>query len=708
MSARRVSASGGDAEETDKTTIGLFRLPTFRPSTSATDSIFKAPGILWSRVSDPGTARPLTAGLELEIDRIKSVRDPSLHRDLLGNDVNSVDFGRQLQRMYIQFMRQDLAREYMATSNTLSGWNRVDGQESLLNTLILKPSGKLVLNEENSYGPNPANPGGPNDWPDRVGLRVNIKRGQSESTFAYDLSQLTPSFEKTYAASKLVAEERNWRLNDGVQYAYEWSVHRAPLMDPPDKPAVKPSVYTPDEFWCDELHTQIHLPGGVYTSKQAAALETIYSCVAARIGSGVPVVGMGHHLFRNASGGGGQAWHLSSVRVVPSSNLWDVLSTTQYHIGISEREGIRSDDLKELMAMRIASYVECLSNMSKIGMLHLDVTGLNLFQGTAWGSAALHGGRAIKGAGNTLIRDFKPLNVLFVRLSEDTCSIIMNVILLLDFYARDPGRSIGFLDTMASVLVTKLGQLLTTATGTDENFFKMMEEAWSMSYADARTFKEESALQPPSPLRLTPSAPPPGPPPPLSPNPDVLPPVPLALEEGEVLPPSFEQLDHRDHRHARPREDAGNGPGVPFDFLAHLRRKAPLTPKGRASAMSAVSMESTRLAKLEHSDPAAASGVSTCESSTASTFDEAEMLQDRMAAQGPRPSRDSVMLVLRTTHRLYKGVRAVAFAHKLYSVSSADKLRPVDVRNFCQDASATAKSALELAASCIKLYAPKS
>lgn len=649
--------------------VPLFRLSTFRPAILATDSVFKA---IWSRVSDPGTARPLTTGLELDIDRIKSIRDPSLHRDLLGDDVNSVDFGRQLQRMYIQIMRQDLAREYMATSNTLSGWNRVDGQESLLNTLILKPSGKLMLNDENSYGPDPANPGGPNDWPDRVGLRVNIKLGRSESTFAHDLSQLTPSFEKTYAASKLVAEERNWRLNDGVQYAYEWSVHRAPLLDTSNKPAVS----TPEEF-------------SLLSSKQAAALETIYSCVAARIGSGVPVVGMGPHLFRNTSGttDGGQAWHLSSVRVVPSSNLWEMLSTTQYHIGISEHEGLRNDHLKELMAMRIASYVECLSNMSKIGMLHLDVTGLNMFQGTAWGSAALHGGGAIKGAGNTLIRDFKPLNVLFVRLSEDTCSIIMNIILLLDFYARDPGRSIGFLDTMASVLVTKLGQLLTTASGTDKKFFTMMEEAWSMSYADARTFKELSALQPPSPLRLTPSAPPPGLPPPLRPRPHVLPPVPLALDEGVVLP--FRCRD------ARQREDANNGPGGPFDFFTYLRRQAPLTPDGRTSA------------KLEHSDPAAASGVSTGESDTASTFDQAEMLQDRMAAQGPRPSRDSVILVLRTTHRLYTGVRAVAFAHKLYAVSSAEKLQPSDVRNFCQDSEATAKSALELAASSLKLYTPK-
>jgi len=94
-----------------------------------------------------------------------------------------------------------------------------------------------------------------------------------------------------------------------------------------------------------------------------------------------------------------------------------------------------------------------------------------------------------------------------------------------------------------------------------------------------------------------------------------------------------------------------------------------------------------------------------------------QLLQDRIAAKGYRPSRDTAMLVIRTTERLYEAVRLVAFERMQtlkstglpidaqFDVARADLVLPAAVRNFCQDPTVTTGSALELAASCLKQYA---
>lgn len=86
---------------------------------------------------------------------------------------------------------------------------------------------------------------------------------------------------------------------------------------------------------------------------------------------------------------------------------------------------------------------------------------------------------------------------------------------------------------------------------------------------------------------------------------------------------------------------------------------------------------------------------------------EVTQLQDLMSAKagGYRPTRDSAMLAVRISHRLYEAVRLVAYVHAHDNLPSAADLTPQLVRNFCEQPAVTTHSALELAASCLELYA---
>ena len=75
------------------------------------------------------------------------------------------------------------------------------------------------------------------------------------------------------------------------------------------------------------------------------------------------------------------------------------------------------------------------------------------------------------------------------------------------------------------------------------------------------------------------------------------------------------------------------------------------------------------------------------------------------------PSRDSVVLALRTTEALYEAVRRLCYDRtrllnpmpNQYNVSSQQKLTPRAVRNFCGRSGIKTPSALDLAAVCLQL-----
>jgi hypothetical protein len=85
---------------------------------------------------------------------------------------------------------------------------------------------------------------------------------------------------------------------------------------------------------------------------------------------------------------------------------------------------------------------------------------------------------------------------------------------------------------------------------------------------------------------------------------------------------------------------------------------------------------------------------------------------------GWKPPRDSLVLALRLTHRLYGLVRRIAFVHaseqaKLdpssvpdeFKKGSEEELLPSTVRMFCDEENTVTDSALELAALCLSKYA---
>lgn len=96
---------------------------------------------------------------------------------------------------------------------------------------------------------------------------------------------------------------------------------------------------------------------------------------------------------------------------------------------------------------------------------------------------------------------------------------------------------------------------------------------------------------------------------------------------------------------------------------------------------------------------------------------QAQYLQDMTRAinyGGKGITRDSAILIMRITDRLYEGVRAVAFAHKLaekqtspidpqFDVARADLMTPQAVHNFCADSGVTILSALDLAVNCLNM-----
>ena len=76
--------------------------------------------------------------------------------------------------------------------------------------------------------------------------------------------------------------------------------------------------------------------------------------------------------------------------------------------------------------------------------------------------------------------------------------------------------------------------------------------------------------------------------------------------------------------------------------------------------------------------------------------------------KGWKPPRDSVVLALRLTHRIYDLIRNIAFHRNpdLKGLQDESEITPRQVRQFCADERAVPQSALELAASLLKKYSP--
>lgn len=597
-----------------------FRLPA---SSFPIEGVFKGKGILWDREdaqwpSDDaaggsssgngnGKARPfkhILAGLELDADRVKSFRQPDLTLDLLGPEVDPFagykrnDFNRQLQRMYLQFMRPDRFRNYIGMQSVMSGWQYPNGRDDvILDTLLNLGYGfNDVENEVNHakntlplmYGPDPLDPGGANDWSDRVGYRIMIPRESETSTISYTREELNTRFEQPFAssgetssaASKFLEEERRWRT-DGVQYSYELEVRINPLLsqflkkgEPFKLPkqyddeygALNPTIYTPGDKWMDDPSlTFTFNTEEKKTVNQAAALETIYSVLAGRIGAGVPVISMGPHKVKDA-------WRLVSLRVLPDQHLIDALVETQTRIVylLDENQKQRAEELEKLFLARVESFQDCIDRLSKIGFLHLGLSSVNMFQGTVWkpgqgGEGAREAkGVNFNGAGATYVRDFRPRNVALVRLPETTCSTIMRAILILDMYTRDTDRKIDtFLNTVSQLIVEDITKLITGKRESDQlsHFYELMEFAFKFYYSDAVRYTGANASG--SPLAPPPVVSSPPPPPPLPLKPKTTPPKPmktdLRSEKGLKMPlrPEFEDSGEEENK-SKPSDTVSN------------------------------------------------------------------------------------------------------------------------------------------------------
>jgi len=586
---------------------------------TTTDGVFRANKLLWDRSdtvwrsSSGETSRfkHIVAGLELDPERVRSFRDPSLDLDVLGPSSDPSyqydrnDFNRQLQRMYTQFMRPDRFRHYMGTGTALAGWQYLGGRnDTIIDRLLNVGFGVDSIDSVGDgadgdgassilYGPDPLDPGGQDNWSDRVGYRVEIPRNSDKSTFSFTKEELDTRFEAPFdktvrsTASKLLDEEREWRQS-GVQFYYEVESRIHPLLGqflqpgqkyitPDEYGRAEPSIYTPDENWLNDPSLTFTFSNGQKkTVNQSAALETIYSVVAGRIGAGVPVVSMGPH---NTNG----EWRLISIRVLPEQHLFDALMQTQRFINGNDVE-IREQEAIALMMARMQSFQNCIQKLAQVGFLHLGVSAVNMFQGTVWkpgkgGEGAIPAqGPQFNGAGQTYVRDFRPRNVTLVRLPEDACSAIMSTILLLDLYGRDTDRELTFLNGVAEILVGQItGIIVARTTNVHMNsFYALMSKAWIFYYEDARKYSGD--LQPPAIIQapVPPPPPPPPPPPSLQPpsiSPTNIPPPPIKsdLRRQDAprlpLPPVFEEgvkLDTtpRDAKSSSKRVNTQNNPGL--------------------------------------------------------------------------------------------------------------------------------------------------
>ena len=727
----------------------------FKFSIVPTSGVFTSSGLLWDRdtyewPSKDGKRLPFArviAGLELDAERIRSMRDPQLQLDLLGVPTDPFqfyernDYNRQLQRMYIQLMRPDRFRHYVGTGNVFFGWQYPLGRENnivdeLLNVAPSSPSEAVM------YGPNPKNRGGEDDWADRMGYRVPIKRGSEASTFSFTEEDLKLRFEnvldktQSSAASKLLKDEEDWRLNSGVQYFYEVEVRIHPLLNQPPKPGEKfttpdefgrmdESIYTPGDDWMNRPSLTVEFQGKQKTINQLAALETVYSVTAGRVGCGVPVVSMGPHLIDGD-------WKLVSIRVLPESHLWDVLLETQTFIDSfdslegSAVNGIRKESATNLMMARLASFQLCVSKLAQVGFLHLGLSAVNVFQGTIWkpgsggeGSFPAEG-QFFKGAGASHVRDFRPSNVSIVRLPVDVCENIMLTILVLDLYVRDSKRKLGFLDALAALLVPQLANMITSRASNPqfEHLYRLLMLAWEFFYEDAKLPAETNSqtapqvLRQPSPTRSRAQAS-------ISPSKTSKPPRPikarLRQQDAATVPLHLDQGETDDN-------GPGNPPESPYTSKTLNTARNPSMFSDLFSQREFISFSSRDIGSS--AVDGARAGMKRASASVGAyggnAFDfDADRLASYIASKsdGWKPPRDTLVLALRMTHRLYELARGVAYQHTREQANAgvggldADLLKPDEslvppyaVRRFCGDPNPT-ESALELAASCLKKYA---
>lgn len=756
----------------------------------STDAVFRAKTTLWERSEvawptengDTSLFKPIVAGLELDPERIRSISDPDLQLDLMGPKTDPKfsfvrnDYGKQLQRMYLQMRRPSKFRNYIGTPSVLSGWQYPNGRS---NTILDE-----LISLTSSHGYETVSYGNSDEWTDRIGYRVVIPRDSDRTTLAFSKADIESRFENAKSASdsaastasKLFADEESWRKS-GVQYSYEFEVRVHPLLtQPPAKgESVKTvkyyrdanlPIYAPDDKWFDDLDLTERVDSTLVTVDQSACLESIYSCVAGRVGCGVPVVSMGPHFVADQ-------WRLTSLRVLPDKHLYQQLFETQnfleensFFLESSEVSRNRQEAATQLFMARVCSFQTCIEKLAQVGFLHLGLSGVNMLQGTIFkpgigseGDCRAQGGLHFNGAGATYVRDFRPRSVALVRLPSETCSVIMRTILILDLYARDSKRNLLLLDNISSILTQQIFNLIATKKANThvDHFYKLLVQCWKSLYFDAREYKLINAdsnsqiMLQPSPISKKPS-----PPEPIKPSSTPQPPTPIVSRfQMKVSAPSPVPPVPPTHSVPEPRKPSGKGSG----FVLNTNRNANLFTDLLNQTNSSTAVPKREEEKGEDDDDNEEAELKRVEDEFIKTMtsledakvaatrkqtnDEMKEAMRRRSASvglysgpefivqvnrvqaklesGPngwKPPRDSLVLALRLTHRLYGLVRRIAFVHaseqaKLdpssvpdeFKKGSEEELLPSTVRMFCDEENTVTDSALELAALCLSKYA---
>ena len=394
-------------------------------------------------------------GLDLQIDRVLELRDNDLASDLIGSVVSdsvassSTSFScatcrSPLQKMYDSLCRSnadadaDAKTSVVATRSAMRGWSPRARLDALLLSDIRPP------------------------------CKIPHVKGTHGSTFSDHARQnfeswldAHPTKSATRDSYRVLDNERSWR-EGGVPYTYE-------------------TAFVGD------------------SADDAASVEAaVYACVAARLGSGVPLLRL-----ERAPLDSGRPF--VSTRVLPETTLHHQLSQTI--------ELVESSSAVQLMLYRILSWKKCVQSMSDVGMVHLGVNGSNLLQGSVLRRS--HGqtieqddslldsplcispSETILGVGPTYVRDFAPGDVSVVNLDSSMCSTLMNSLVIFDLYANDDGGAMSkslcivadlFAQNITSALTTRNSQSTPT-----RNFLRLMDTCWKTTYADAVRFSPDDS-----------------------------------------------------------------------------------------------------------------------------------------------------------------------------------------------------------------------